>query len=1107
MAMSEDWLTGGGEMGARTRAFDWSTTPIGPREQWPQSLKTAVSIMLGCQYPLLIWWGPELIHFYNDAYRPVLGTRHPRALARPAPLVWSEAWPLVGPQADAVMREGKSYWNEELLIVMTRNGYPEEVYMTFSYGPILNDAGEVGGVFCACTEETPRVLARRRLATLRALAERSYQTRSVEEACEMAAAELARNPHDVPFALLYLLDEDGQRAHLRGSSGIASGHAACPQSIRIDSDDTPWPFREVSAQGTGRTVTDLQARFGSLPGGPWPESAQQALALPLIKPGQQQLAGFFVAGVSPRLPLDDSYHGFFDLVASQCATAVGNAQAYAEERKRAEMLAELDRAKTAFFSNVSHEFRTPLTLMLGPLEEALARDGDLAPAAREEVTIAHRNALRLLKLVNTLLDFSRIEAGRIEASYEPVDLPQITAELASIFRSAIERAGMRLLIDCPPLPSPVWVDREMWEKVVLNLLSNAFKFSFEGTIAVQVAMEGDGRVQLTVSDTGTGIADADLPHIFERFHRVRGARSRSHEGSGIGLALVQELVKLHGGTIDVVSKLGQGTAFTVHLPMGSAHLPQDRIAAPRERAWTAIAAEAFVEEAVRWLPEYSSPASTAPPRAAAVDIAEPGADDGDGPRPRILLADDNADMREYVKRLLAGRYQVDAVADGDAALRLAREEPPDLVLSDIMMPGLDGVALLRELRADPRTRHLSVILLSARAGEEAMAGGLDAGADDYLVKPFTARELIARVHAHLERVRERRRATNQLSARLDELKKANADIRDARRASLNVLEDAVEARNLAERLYGELREHGSWLRGQRAALESALNDTSLETSLGDLVRTANEAFGADTRAAFYLSDDEGTTLHHIVGMPPEYAKAVDGFKIGLESLACGLATPAGRPVLTTDVKQEPLWQPWLWLAERFDYRACWGFPLRTTGGKCIGSLAIYSRQPREATPRDLELASILTHTASIIISRHRESVVREKAEQAARASADRLRRVVDTDAVAVLFFTMDGRLIDANDGFVQMTGYSREQVAAGRLHWRDMTPPEWVGESEAQMERLKQTGRLGPYEKDYFRADGSRSRMLFSGRDLGDGTVVEFAIDLSDRTRRADTKA
>ena len=230
--------------------------------------------------------------------------------------------------------------------------------------------------------------------------------------------------------------------------------------------------------------------------------------LPIPSTRAHEPAGLLVAGVSARLRLDEQYRGFLELVAGQIGTAVANARAYEEEKKRAEALAELDRAKTAFFSNVSHEFRTPLTLMLGPVEDALADPAEpLPPRQRERLETAHRSSLRLLKLVNTLLDFSRIEAGRVQAVYEPTDLAALTAELASNFRSACEKAGLRLVVDCPPLPQPVYVDRDMWEKVVLNLLSNAFKFTFEGEIAVRLRAVGDA-VELAVHDTGTGIPAA-----------------------------------------------------------------------------------------------------------------------------------------------------------------------------------------------------------------------------------------------------------------------------------------------------------------------------------------------------------------------------------------------------------------------------------------------------------------------------------------------------------------------------------------------------------------------------------------------------------------------
>ena len=241
--------------------------------------------------------------------------------------------------------------------------------------------------------------------------------------------------------------------------------------------------------------------------------------------------------------------------------------------------------------------------MLGPVEDALGDAAEpLSPQQRERMETAHRSGLRMLKLINTLLDFSRIEADRVQAVYEPTDLAASTAELASNFRSACEKAGLRLVVDCPPLPGPVYVDRDMWEKVVLNLVSNAFKFTLEGEIAVQLRPV-DGAAELAVRDTGTGIPEAELPRIFERFHRVERSRGRTHEGTGIGLALVQELVKLHGGSVRAESTCGLGSTFTVSVPMGTAHLPADRIGASRALASTATGADAFVEEALRWLPD------------------------------------------------------------------------------------------------------------------------------------------------------------------------------------------------------------------------------------------------------------------------------------------------------------------------------------------------------------------------------------------------------------------------------------------------------------------------------------------------------------------------
>ncbi|MBE9019108.1 response regulator, partial [Chroococcidiopsidales cyanobacterium LEGE 13417] len=752
--LSQTIFAGGGEMGALMRSHDWSQSSLGSVETWSQSLKTGIRIILGSRYPMFIWWGQDLINFYNDAYIPVLGKRHPTALGQSARDIWAELWHAVGPLADDVLNQGKPSWNEEFLEIMERNGYREETYFTFSYSAIGNDDGGVGGIFCACTEDTRRVLDDRRLRTLRELGAETANAKTVAEACQTSANVLANNLKDIPFALIYLLDSARQQAQLVSTTNLASGTSASPSAIELTSGaeaEDCWSLKSILATGENRAIDHLIDRFGSLPGGAWDESPNSAIVLPLTRPGQETL-GVLIAGISPYRPLDDDYRGFFDLVAGQVTTAIANTLAYEEERKRAEALAELDRAKTTFFSNVSHEFRTPLTLMLGPTEDALTdRDDPLSPHQRQRIEVVQRNGLRLLKLVNTLLDFSRLESDRVGAVYEPTDLATFTAELASVFRACIEKANLRLVVDCPPLPEPIYVDREMWEKIVLNLISNAFKFTFTGGITVRLHQVGE-RVELAVQDTGIGISAAEIPRLFERFHRVKGAQGRTFEGSGIGLSLCEELVKLHGGTLKVSSVEGEGSCFSVFIPTGRAHLSAERIGANRTITSTPIGAFPYVEEVLQWLPQE--------------DLRFPIADFGldrnsneqtknlksqiPNPKSQILLVDDNADMRDYLKRLLSQRAQVETAANGAIALNLIQQQLPDLVLTDVMMPEVDGFALLKALRADPVTKSIPIILLSARAGEEATIEGLEAGADDYLIKPFSALELVARVETQLQ---------------------------------------------------------------------------------------------------------------------------------------------------------------------------------------------------------------------------------------------------------------------------------------------------------------------------------------------------------------------
>lgn len=748
-----DALLGGSELGATIRATDWAATPLGEPQGWPPSLRSAASICLSSRFPIAIYWGSELALLYNAAWSPILGEKHPWAFGKPGRAVWPEIWAEIGPLFETVHRSGEGVWQQDQLLPMHRHGYTEECYFNFTFSPIRGEDGSIAGIFNAVIETTFRVLEERRARLLRDLSERSAGARSAREACECAAAALNDSPADLPFCMLYLREEGAPAFQLVAAAGAALPTQLRPPALDPADPAAPWPLAEPVASGRPALVDDLAAHFGvTPPRGIWPEPIRRAIVIPIAGGQTSGPAGLLVAGISPRRALDDAYRTFLERVAQQVATAIGIADAYEAERRRAEALAAIDEAKTAFFSNVSHEFRTPLTLLLSPLEDILARPDALAPASRAGIEVAHRNALRLLKLVNTLLDFARIEAGRARAAYEPIDLGPFTTELASVFRSAIERARLRLLVDCPSLPAPAFVDREMWEKIVFNLLSNALKFTFEGEIAVTLRHTG-ALVELAVRDTGTGIPADELPHLFERFHRVQGSRGRTIEGSGIGLALVQELAKLHGGEVRATSVLGQGSTFTVCIPAGAAHLPAERITPPQPASSPLVRGEVYVEEALRWLPEVA-PATA----------RDEGATDAAQARPataRILLADDNADMRDYVRRLLSPLYEVVAVGDGVAAIREARAAPFDLVLSDVMMPNLDGFGVLHALRADPRTRELPVVLLSARAGEEARVEGMEAGADDYLVKPFSARELLARVGAHLEIARVRRKAARR----------------------------------------------------------------------------------------------------------------------------------------------------------------------------------------------------------------------------------------------------------------------------------------------------------------------------------------------------------
>jgi len=713
----------------RIRSMDWSKTPIGDEAAWPESLRSTIRVLLGSRYPMILLWGESLIQIYNDAYTNLIGDKHPDALGRSIKDTQSESWGTIGPMIHEVMSTGVSNWVPAQLLAVNRSGFNEETYFSLSYSAVEDDHNRVSGMLCVCSEVTQQVLGERRLRIHRDLASRAGETGSVEKVCNGIADALDDYPFDIPFMMLFIMQPDGT-LKLQTSTGTGEYLA--------DIGGDPWSLQQA-LRGTTTHIDDL-GNLITVNRGIWNGLVKEALVLPIPSSIPGNPLGVFVAGISPNCVFDDNYRSFYELLTGQLSVALRNAFAYEEEKKRVQALAEIDKAKTAFFSNVSHEFRTPLTLMLGPLEELLANTKNtLLPADRTHVNTAYENALRLLKLVNALLDFSRIEANRAQATYVPVDLCTYTSELAGLFESAAVKAGLIYSVKCRDLSEDIFIDREMWEKVVFNLISNALKFTFDGGIEITLS-ETPGHAEFIVRDSGTGIPEGELPNVFKRFHRIQNNRSRSHEGSGIGLALTKELVALHGGSITVSSIEGKGTTFTVCIPKGSAHLDKTRIG--KDFGAYAISnalRQSYLHELSLW--NGNSDGAVSDAQHATLHPDREGL---------ILVADDNTQMLGYLSHILEPHWKVATVSDGRAAMAFLQHTRPDLILSDVMMPNMNGFELLAAIRQDAFLKDIPVILLSARAGNESTIEGLDKGANDYLVKPFHAQELVARVAAQFE---------------------------------------------------------------------------------------------------------------------------------------------------------------------------------------------------------------------------------------------------------------------------------------------------------------------------------------------------------------------
>jgi signal transduction histidine kinase/DNA-binding response OmpR family regulator len=881
----------GGEMGRRFAEFDWAAHPLGRPDGWSAEMRTIVAMTLTSRFPIILWLGPQdLFTMYNEAYIPILGNRHPAALGRRGEQVWWDIWDSIGPLIDSVFATGKAVWVDDLLLPVITGGRRQERYFTFSYSPLIGNTGVVYGVDATVAETTDRVLSERRLHLLNAVSAAVMDTRTIDDAVAAAVAVCADQPADLPFVAAYVGDT-GLRgatpsvlpllprtlAELTGADLQPESRAAVPMIERVAS-----------------VISGIDEALGA-------DCPDRALVLSL---GEGPTAGALVVGTSPRVPLDAQYRGFCQLLADQLSSTFASIVSYEQQRQRADALAELDRAKTAFLTNVSHEFRTPLTLLLGPLDDALSNAAPDTVLA-DQLRTAGRNARRLQRLVDSLLDFSRIEAGRANAKLVCTDVGALTSHIVSSFTELCHRAGLDLVSDCGPALADI--DPGMWETIVLNLLSNAVKYTLRGSISVEARAEST-HCRIVVRDTGVGIAAEDLDRLFERFYRADNVRGRSVEGTGIGLSLVRGLVELQRGTVEIDSEPDRGTTVTIRLPRSVAGNAVDR-----SPARLLDDTNPYVAEASQWLLSSSDHGVTA-----ALDE----------PRQLVLIADDNADMRAHLDRVLSAHWETVLVADGESALTATRNLHPDAIVTDVMMPGLGGFELVAAIRADPALAATPVLMLSARAGAEAVNEGFAGGADDYLPKPFRSQELVDRVASRLSAV-------------------ARERDRQRREVQLRLASDLVQ-------------------------LDSALQAT--DSVAGILDALLNSPFGSGDAAAVTIGvvpDGENHARFEYAGdLPAElrdryHVVALDSPLVGVDVIR------SGEPMVITDTFELPPRYQHAVQDSAASVRACVAHPLRDSSGRVMGVLALLWPTPRRFEAAELETFSRMAELTQSALDRVR----------------------------------------------------------------------------------------------------------------------------------------
>ncbi|GAB3298785.1 sensor histidine kinase [Hymenobacter tenuis] len=554
----------GGEMGQRVRQLDWSQTPLGPVHGWPLSLRGAVSIMLNSRFPMMVHWGPELVHFYNDGYAAILQDKHPGALGQPAEPWWREMWPFLLDIFTRVLA-GETTYFENGLVLPNRRGFIEEAYFTFSHSPIYDEAGRVGGIFVTALETTVTVVQQRRLALFSHLNAQTTLVTLPAEAAQHIIAALATNQADIPFALLYTHDQPAAQAQLRAWFGLPAGEPVAPATVDVagPAADEGWPLAAALAPGRGAQVVSLPERFAHWPAGSGTEPPTQALLLPLAVgdalPGSRAV---LIMGVSARRPLDEAYRTFFELVADYAGRALARTITLHEAERLNQALRAVNTSLDTFVHIVAHDLKGP-AMNLSSLLQVYHEEAP-GPARDHLIDLVGQEIRRLESTIRGLLQVLHIQYGTDEAQSDAVAWPDVYAAVRGEVAELLAQQQGILTADFAAAPV-LYYPQAYLHSILKNLVHNALKYRApERPPVVHVQTQRRvGSVVLTVTDNGRGI---DLPRDQDRLFQPFTRLSPEGEGVGLGLHIIRSLIHQRGGSLEVASTLGVGTTFTVTLP-------------------------------------------------------------------------------------------------------------------------------------------------------------------------------------------------------------------------------------------------------------------------------------------------------------------------------------------------------------------------------------------------------------------------------------------------------------------------------------------------------------------------------------------------------------